>query len=204
MNLNNLMKLYDNDLFNDIVLPDGIEHDTVVNTILMECALNTPMYPEHDLLKMMIQNFFRKYYNNFDRYNRALLEEYTPNENYRKTDEKKIKDNINKHELLDGHQVNTLDDHEVREDYKMAFDANDWKRTDRIDDKFYNMDDYKQYDNTDTKTNRDSNINTVSHGLTGVYSNQKLVEEEIKLRSKYNIYDYISDLFYEEFMIKCM
>ena len=91
-----------------------------------------------------------------------------------------------------------------REDYKMAFDANDWKRTDRIDDKFYNMDDYKQWNNTDTKTNRDSNINTVSHGLTGVYSNQKLIEEELKLRTKYNVYDYISDLFYEEFMIKCM
>ncbi len=198
------MKLYDNDLFNDIMLPEGIDHDIVVNTILMESALNTPMYPEHDLFKMMIQNFFKKYYNNFDRYNKAMNEEYTPNENYRKTDEKKINDRANKHELLDGHQVNTLDDHEVREDYKMAFDANDWKRTDRIDDKFYNTDDYKQWNNTETKTNRDGTINTVSHGLTGVYSNQKLVEEEVKLRSKYNVYKYISDLFYDEFMIKCM
>lgn len=204
MNLNNLMKLYDNDLFNDILLPEGIDHDTVVNTILMESALNTPMYPEHDLFKMMIQNFFKKYYNNFDRYNRAMNEEYTPNENYKKTDEKKINDSVNKHEQLDGHQVNTLDDHEIREDFKMAFDANDWKRTDRFDDKVYNNDDYKQWNNTDTKTNHDGTINTVSHGLTGVYSNQKLVEEEVKLRSKYNIYKYISDLFYDEFMIKCM
>lgn len=198
------MKLYDNDLFNDIVLPEGIDHDTVVNTILSESALNTPMYPEHDLFKMMIQNFFRKYYNNFDRYNRAMNEDYTPNENYRKTDERTIKDNVNKHELLDGHQVNTFDDHEIKEDFKMAFDANDWKRTDRFDDKVYNNDDYKQWDNTDTKTNRDGTVNTVSHGLTGVYSNQKLVEEEVKLRSKYNVYKYISDLFYDEFMIKCM
>lgn len=51
MNLNNLMKLYDNDLFNDIMLPESIDHDTVVNTILSESALNTPMYPEHDLFK---------------------------------------------------------------------------------------------------------------------------------------------------------
>lgn len=204
MNLNNLMKLYDNDLFNDIMLPEGIDHDTVVNTILSESALNTPMYPEHDLFKMMIQNFFKKYYNNFDRYNRAMNEDYTPNENYRKTDEKKINDTVNKHELLDGHQVNTFDDHEIKEDFKMAFDANDWKRTDRFDDRVYNNDDYKQWDNTDTKTNRDGTVNTVSHGLTGVYSNQKLVEEELKLRSKYNVYKYISDLFYDEFMIKCM
>lgn len=204
MNLNNLMKLYDNDLFDGILLPKGIDHDTVVNTILSESALNTPMYPEHDLFKMMIQNFFRKYYNNFDRYNRAMNEDYTPNENYRKTDEKKINDTVNKHELLDGHQVNTFDDHEIKEDFKMAFDANDWKRTDRFDDKVYNNDDYKQWNNTDTKTNRDGTVNTISHGLTGVYSNQKLVEEEVKLRSKYNVYKYISDLFYDEFMIKCM
>lgn len=198
------MKLYDNDLFDDITLPAGIDHDTVVNTILMESALNTPMYPEHDLFKMMIQNFFKKYYNNFDRYNRAMNEEYTPNENYRKTDEKKINDTVNKHEQLDGHQVNTFDDHEIKEDFKMAFDANDWKRTDRFDDKVYNNDDYKQWNNTDTKTNRDGTVNTVSHGLTGVYSNQKLIEEEVKLRAKYNVYKYISDLFYDEFMIKCM
>lgn len=204
MNLNNLMKLYDNDLFNDIMLPESIDHDTVVNTILSESALNTPMYPEHDLFKMMIQNFFKKYYNNFDRYNRAMNEDYTPNENYRKTDEKKINDTVNKHELLDGHQVNTFDDHEIKEDFKMAFDANDWKRTDRFDDRVYNNDDYKQWNNTDTKTNRDGTVNSVSHGLTGVYSNQKLVEEELKLRSKYNVYKYISDLFYDEFMIKCM
>lgn len=204
MNLNNLMKLYDNDLFNEIILPEGIDHDTVVNTILSESALNTPMYPEHDLLKMMINNFFRKYYNNFERYNIAMNIDYKPNENYHKTDERIIKDNINKHELLDGHQVNTLDDHEVREDFKMAFDANDWKSTDRIDDRFYNIDDYKQSENTDTNTNRDGTVSTTSHGLTGAYTNQELVKEEIELRSKYNIYKYISDLFYDEFMIKCM
>lgn len=198
------MKLYDNDLFDDIPLPAGIDHDIVVNTILSESALNTPMYPEHDLFKMMIQNFFRKYYNNFDRYNRAMSEEYVPNENYHKTDERKINDSVNKHELLDGHQVNTFDDHEIKEDFKMAFDANDWKRTDRFDDKVYNNDDYKQWNNTDTKTNRDGTVITNSHGLTGVYTNQRLVEDEVKLRSKYNVYKYISDLFYEEFMIKCM
>lgn len=114
------MKLYDNDLFNDIVLPEGIDHDTVVNTILSESALNTPMYPEHDLFKMMIQNFFRKYYNNFDRYNRAMNEEYTPNDNYRKTDEKKIKDNVKNHKFLNGHQLDYYEDHEIREDQRMA------------------------------------------------------------------------------------
>lgn len=198
------MKLYDNDLFNDIVLPEGIDHDTVVNTILSESALNTPMYPEHDLFKMMIQNFFRKYYNNFDRYNRAMNEEYTPNENYRKTDEKKINDTTNRHDFLNGHQTDYYEDHEIREDSRMAFDANDWKKTDSFEDKQFNQEEHKQFDNKDIKTNRDGTINTVSHGLTGVYSNQKLVEEEVKLRSKYNVYKYISDLFYDEFMIKCM
>lgn len=204
MNLNNLMKLYDNDLFNDIILPEGIDHDTVVNTILSESALNTPMYPEHDLLKMMINNFFRKYYNNFDRYNKALQEEYTPNENYHKTDEKRINDNLNKVQNLDGKQVNTLNENANNENFKMAFDANDYKRTDRSTSNTSNNDTYKQNDKTTTDSNRNGTIITNSHGLTGVYSNQRLVEDEVKLRSKYNVYNYISDLFYEEFMIKCM
>jgi len=204
MNLNNLMKLYDNDLFNDIMLPDGIDHDTVVNTILMESALNTPMYPEHDLFKMMIQNFFRKYYNNFDRYNRAMNEEYVPNENYHKTDERTIRDNVNKVQNLDGKQVNSLNENANNENFRMAFDANDYKRTDRSTGNTTNNDTYKQNDKTTTDSNRNGTIITNSHGLTGVYTNQRLVEDEVKLRSKYNVYKYISDLFYDEFMIKCM
>lgn len=204
MNLNNLMKLYDNDLFNDIILPEGIDHDTVVNTILMESALNTPMYPEHDLFKMMIQNFFRKYYNNFDRYNRAMNEEYTPNENYHKTDERNIRDNVNKVQNLDGKQVNSLNENANNENFRMAFDANDYKRTDRSTGNTTNNDTYKQNDKTTTDSNRNGTIVTNSHGLTGVYTNQRLVEDEVKLRSKYNVYKYISDLFYDEFMIKCM
>lgn len=204
MNLNNLMKLYDNDLFNDILLPEGIDHDTVVNTILSESALNTPMYPEHDLFKMMIQNFFRKYYNNFDRYNRAMNAEYEPNENYHKTDERTIRDNINKVQNLDGKQVNSLNENANNENFRMAFDANDYKRTDRSTSNTTNNDTYKQNDKTTTDSNRNGTIITNSHGLTGVYTNQRLVEDEVKLRSKYNVYKYISDLFYDEFMIKCM
>lgn len=204
MNLNNLMKLYDNDLFDDITLPAGIDHDTVVNTILSESALNTPMYPEHDLFKMMIQNFFRKYYNNFDRYNRAMQEDYTPNENYRKTDERTIKDNVNKVQNLDGKQVNSLNENGDTENFRMAFDSGEYKKTDRGTSRTTNNDTYKQNDKTTTDSNRNGTIITNSHGLTGVYSNQRLVEDEVKLRSKYNVYKYISDLFYDEFMIKCM
>lgn len=198
------MKLYDNDLFNDILLPEGIDHDTVVNTILMESALNTPMYPEHDLFKMMIQNFFRKYYNNFDRYNRAMNAEYTPNENYHKTDERTIRDNVNKVQNLDGKQVNSLNENGDTENFRMAFDSGEYKKTDRGTNRTTNNDTYKQNDKTTTDSNRNGTIVTNSHGLTGVYSNQRLVEDEVKLRSKYNVYKYISDLFYDEFMIKCM
>lgn len=204
MNLNNLMKLYDNDLFNDIMLPEGVDHDTVVNTILSESALNTPMYPEHDLFKMMIQNFFKKYYNNFDRYNRAMNEEYTANENYHKTDERTIRDNVNKVQNLDGKQVNSLNENGDTENFRMAFDSGEYKKTDRGTSRTTNNDTYKQNDKTTTDSNRNGTIVTNSHGLTGVYTNQRLVEDEVKLRSKYNVYKYISDLFYDEFMIKCM
>lgn len=204
MNLNNLMKLYDNDLFNDILLPEGIEHDTVVNTILMESALNTPMYPEHDLFKMMIQNFFKKYYNNFDKYNRAMNVDYVPNENYHKRDERNIRDNVNNVKNLDGKQVNSLNEDGETENFRMAFDSGTYKKTDRETSRTTNNDTYKQNDKTTTDSNRNSTIVTDSNGLTGVYTNQRLVEEEVKLRSKYNVYKYISDLFYDEFMIKCM
>lgn len=204
MNLNNLMKLYHNDLFDDIILPTGLDHDTVVNTILGECALNTPIYPEHDLFKMMIQNFFKRYYVNFDRYNRAMNAEYEPNENYHKVDERTIDDRNNRVQNVDGKQVNTLNENGETENFRMAFDSGTYKKTDRGTSSTTNNDTYKQNDKTTTDSNRNATIVTNSHGLTGVYTNQRLVEDEAKLREKYNVYNYIAGLFYDEFMLKCM
>lgn len=204
MNLNNLMKLYDNDLFDDIRLPDGIDKVTLVNTILSECALNTPMYPEHDLLKMMINNFFNQYYDNFERCYRALMVEYNPNENFHKEDTRDITDKVNRVENVNGRQTENLNENTTNEDFRMAFDANDYKRTDKSTGSTSNNNSFNRNDTTTNDRNRTGKVVTSSHGLTGVYTNQRLIKEEIELRRNFNIYKYITSLFYDEFMLKCM
>lgn len=49
---------YDSTIFDDIDIPEGMEKDNIVMTILGACGGNEVRYPNPKILKTMIQNFF--------------------------------------------------------------------------------------------------------------------------------------------------
>lgn len=49
---------YDSTIFDDIDIPEGMEKDNIVMTILGACGGNEVRYPNPKILKAMIQNFF--------------------------------------------------------------------------------------------------------------------------------------------------
>lgn len=83
----NLWELSNHSLFDDIMLPDGINKDIMVNTIFDECAELEPYTIDVDLMKMKIKNFFLRNYDNFKRLYTYTTLEYNPIENYNKYSE---------------------------------------------------------------------------------------------------------------------
>lgn len=57
MNFINLIDLYSYSLFDDIVIPAGLNRETLINTILDKCRASEPLYTDENLLKMKIKNF---------------------------------------------------------------------------------------------------------------------------------------------------
>ena len=57
MNFINLIDLYSYSIFDDIVIPDGLNKETLINTILDKCRTSEPLYTDEILLKMKIKNF---------------------------------------------------------------------------------------------------------------------------------------------------
>ena len=82
--LTNLWELSKHTLFDEIVLPDGINKEILINTIFDECSEFEPLTIDVDLMKSKINNFFLKNYDIFSRLYQYTQLEYNPIENYDK------------------------------------------------------------------------------------------------------------------------
>lgn len=73
---------YNDNLFSGVVLPDGLDSEELVNQILGECGMYTPIYTNPMLLEKMITLYFKTRLPIHQKlYNTTVLE-YNPIENY--------------------------------------------------------------------------------------------------------------------------
>lgn len=80
-------------LFDNISLPDGIDKEVLVNTIMLESSELEMMYSNGDFLKVAIQNWFYRKYPMIERFINAINLEYNPIENYNRVEKWKDKSN---------------------------------------------------------------------------------------------------------------
>lgn len=73
-------------LFDEIRLPEGVDKQTLVNTILVEAGELEVMYTDGDFLKVAINTWFERKYNMIDRWIKAINIDYKPLENYNRTE----------------------------------------------------------------------------------------------------------------------
>lgn len=78
----NIYELSNKTLFDDIRTPSGLDKDTLVNTIFDNCAELETITPNPYLFKAMVETFFNRNYNNFERMLLAVTTEYNPLDNY--------------------------------------------------------------------------------------------------------------------------
>lgn len=197
MNFINIISLYSYHIFDNIKLPQGVDHETLVNSIMDKCALYTPLYTEEALLQAKIQNFFNKNYDTFTRIYSACMIDYDPIENYNRmeeyTDEEASSGNSNSNSSLSGSLSGDTTN------LVSPYDANSFTND--------SMSSNKQNHSDSTKTTDSSNANrnlkhtSHTHGNIGVTTSQQMLESELKIRPKLNIYDFISSSFFAEFVL---
>lgn len=66
------------DLFNDMLLPEGIDKDILCNNILFRGSEYEVMYPDPDFMKVQIGYWSRRNYRTFDKWIKALNIKYEP------------------------------------------------------------------------------------------------------------------------------
>lgn len=72
------MRINDSDLFSALTLPEGIEKDLFVDSLLLDAGEFSVLYGDPEFMRKMIGVWGRKYYRTFDKWIKALNVDYDP------------------------------------------------------------------------------------------------------------------------------
>lgn len=208
---------YDNTLFDNLSLPEGLDKDTLVDNILLRSGEFEVIYPDADFMKFSIGAWSRKWNATITRWVTALAIEYNPLENYDRyehwTDERDISGSssgsssgaeVGSSSGSTGGTTGSTTTNKVS-----AYDAGDALTThDQSEthgsDSTTNSGNYGK-ELSDTHSDEHSADDDLEHdgrihGNIGVTTSQQMLLSELDL-GYWNIYEKITDLFLTEFVI---
>lgn len=246
------MQMNDKDLFSEMLLPDGVDKETLTDNILLRGGEFEVIYADPDFMQRAIGSWSKKWYRTFTKWIDALNIEYNPLENYDRMEDysdtynKGIKtsarrdsgntrtfDNEDKRTLdtmdeltRDSQDELTHDTTDTTERTVSAFDSSAYQpaekttaELDGTDTTTYTGTDTTTHSGTDTvdhtgtikdeygegssgsETENSKNVHTGRvHGNIGVTTSQQMLEAELDI-AKWNIYEHITDIFLDEFII---
>ena len=171
---------YDPTLFDNMVLPDEVDKPTLINNLLMELAELEVIYPNADLMKAAIGYWSNSKLRSWERIALVLFKDYDPFINISRDEVRTIEENRD----LTGTNKGTN-----------ATKVNAWN------DGNVN----RNTEEGNFKTTESGNILTKDtlhiEGDSAIRDAQDVAREEIKLRTAYNLYEYIINDFKQRFCL---
>ena len=217
---------YDKTLFDNIALPEGIDKDNLVSDIMRNSGDLYPYHQVPEYLKKNITFWFSRRLFDFDRMYKSLRMEYSPIENYDRIEDikREYKDSGTDTEILTlgrstisshtGTDTDSTQGGGSNEKGVSAYNEDGYTNREK-DTETHNSNNTQTHNSTVTNTGsgsdktqtdygkqRTETENTRIHGNIGVTTSQQMIESEISLRAKYDIYKIISREFEREFLVQ--
>lgn len=222
MNLQNQLD-YDPTMFDGIILPSELDPDLVKSNIMLECGLLTPLYSEPSTMKAAIKVWFMSRQWEFEHLINIINAQYSPIENVDRYDSW-TKDTTGTEDQTDTGTGSRTDKRTIDRDLDRetntsgtntnlgevsAFNESSFQNSqqetfttdiDGTEDVTENTKD--NLTSNDTRTNT-RDLDTTGHeaftqhmhGNVGITSNQQLINQELDLLERFNIYQWIAKQF---------
>lgn len=201
---------YDRTLFDGVVLPDGIDKENLVANIMRNSGDLYPYHQVPEYLKSNINYWFARRLFDFERMYEALRVEYSPIENYdRKENTTRNYENSGTDKestTLGSTTTSTNIGSNDNENKVSAYNESDYTNREK---------DTQSYNSTLTNTGSGTDTTQTEYGLKrkevedirvhgniGVTTSQQMIDSEMELRAKYDIYKIISREFEREFLVQ--
>lgn len=193
----NLLSLYnyDESLFDNLVLPEGIDKDTLVNNLLLDTVSQEVLYADPDIMKQAIGMWSKKELPVWQRLKDTLdiRGTYNPIYNYDRNEEI-TNDHTKNTTESENHNLNKGTD--TTKVSQGSFNSNDLTQVNQQDNILGSGNDEN---GRDTFTG-DHTFNAHLYGNIGVTTTQEMIREELSI-DEINILDYIIDSFKNRFIL---
>lgn len=192
---------YDDTLFDELIIPNGIDKDLLVDNLLCECSELEVLYAEPQFMKMMIGKWSAKELPTWEKLNDLFNLEYNPLYNvdaYETLTEER--DLTYTHDSTDTHNMNhTVDSTEV--DSTSGFNSSEFQNHDKTKIDASNDDTGTiATDGTDTDSGTITTTNR-RYGNIGVTMSQDMARKEMDVRPEMNMMNYIIKSFKNRFCL---
>lgn len=189
-------------MFENILLPEGLDKDILIDTIMQKSGMLYPYHQQPQYLKKNIQNWFARKEPSFTRMLAALSAEYNPIENYDRNEEWTDTPNITR--TRTGGYKDTVDttDNVSNENKVSAFNISTYQPDSENSGSNHTVGETERvYNNEAEKEVGETSHRGHIHGNIGVTTNQQMIEAELKLR-EFDIYEYIAEKFEDTFLVQ--
>lgn len=184
---------WDSTIFDGFSLPDTVDAETLRNLIFSETAELEVLYSDPAIFNMILRSWSKSRVEDWKRVEGALNAEYSPIENYDRTE---THSDVYTRNLAEK-GTNTSTETHAENGKKAAFDSDTLVNTDSTSGNSSTDD-----SNSSEYTGGDSReINIRAHGKIGVMNIQHMLELEISLRVKHNLYNIILNDFINKFCL---
>ena len=191
----------DNTILNGIILPEGLDLEILKNNIILECAELEVIYSAPSFFRWAVDCWAVKELPIWERMWNAIQTEYNPLENYDRIEEWEDTQNVEREAQNNSSSSGEVNDSSQTDHYVYGFNDNSQVRQSR--------------DEREARTGTTDNVtasgteNTSGsgtrkghiHGNIGVTTSQAMLEAEITLDKKLNMYDIIVHDFRNRFCI---
>lgn len=207
-------------LFDYLSMPSGIDKDTLVDNIMMECGEFEVLYSDPEFMRSSIGVWSSKHYRTFDKWITALNIEYNPLENYDRFEDWKdtgTEDTKSSTEDTNNTRSSTTTDLNgssensgENEDKVSAYDSSSYQESEKHDSTAKekhedttktdgSIDNTAKSDNTGHKDDSSVHVGRI-HGNIGVTTSQQMLQSEIDI-ARFNIINEITNLFMRELCV---
>lgn len=191
---------YDSDLFKNLRLPDGVDRNTFINTLLLDFGTLGVVYPDASFMRdTAVPAWCDKWQESMRQSWNALHADYNPIENYDRQEHWTDSPDLTRTES--GNNESNMSGSENSNAYGdvSAYNSSDYQAKDRTRSDSSNTSNGKNVYNS---SNRETGTTTHEgriHGNIGVTTNQQMIESELKLR-KQSFYGYAATLFMQDLL----
>ncbi len=160
------------DLFEDLELPEGIDKELFINSLLLDAGEFEVLYADPNFFKKAISVWGQKWYRTFEKWFEALNIDYEP---------------LNNYDRNESWTTNT------GSSSSSTSTANRSSYDSAALQPYTSMNDSGTFGGTETRTGR-------AYGNIGVTTSQQMLEAELSLQ-EWNLYQHMIDLFKTELLI---